>query len=275
MVNIRKDTISVSVIIPCYNCSLVIHRAIESVINQTVSPLEIILVDDQSNDETLGTLYELSLKFKYITIKIIEMKKNEGPGKARNVAWDAAVGKYLAFLDSDDVWESRKLERQYNFMQANEKVNMTGHSSEELRSFKNIPLISDLTIEPWAKISAEELLLKNMFPTRSVMLKSTISHRFATTSFAEDYLLWLSIILTDGEIYFCKSSLAFSFLDTSNTRLSNNFLKMQLGVFSVYRVLYKSSYISYFSFLKLSSFSLIKLPIRYMIFLTKKWGSSL
>jgi len=100
----------VSVIIPCYRCADTIGRAVESMIWQTLPPKEILLVEDYSQDEgkTLASLYDLQRKFQdKITIKVIPLLKNGGPGGARNTGWDEAQQPYLAFLDADDSWHPR------------------------------------------------------------------------------------------------------------------------------------------------------------------------
>lgn len=126
----NKDYAYISVIIPCYNSSKTIERAIESVINQTLLPKEIIVVDDCSNDNTLELLNNFKKKNLKFNIVILSLEKNVGAASARNRAWDIAKYDFIAFLDSDDSWHNKKLEIQYNFMINNPQIVLTGHNCE-------------------------------------------------------------------------------------------------------------------------------------------------
>ena len=90
----------VSVIIPVYNCENYISKSVESVINQDISEVEIILVDDGSTDDSLKVCQLLSLKYR--NIKVIS-QGNKGPGAARNAGLKIATGEYVTFLDGDDL----------------------------------------------------------------------------------------------------------------------------------------------------------------------------
>src|SRR6266513_3016176 len=97
---------TVSVIIPTYNCGRFIREAIDSALAQTHAPLEVIVVDDGSTDETAQVLAEYGA-----TIRCI-WQENQGVAAARNTGLAAARGEYLAFLDADVIWKPRKLELQ-------------------------------------------------------------------------------------------------------------------------------------------------------------------
>ena len=105
----------VSIITPTYNCAKFIGATIESVLNQTYQNFEMIIVDDASKDNT----EEVVKSFKDKRIKYIRLSKNSGPAVARNRAMEEARGKYMAFLDSDDLWKREKLEKQINFIKKN------------------------------------------------------------------------------------------------------------------------------------------------------------
>ncbi|MBQ9199723.1 MAG: glycosyltransferase [Lachnospiraceae bacterium] len=95
-----------SVIMPTFNRGYIIERAIKSVLNQTYDNLELIIVDDGSNDNT----QDIVLKFNDQRIKYIKLDGNYGANKARNVGMDNARGEYLSFLDSDNAWLTNYLE---------------------------------------------------------------------------------------------------------------------------------------------------------------------
>jgi len=107
----------ISIITPNYNCVHFISETMESVLAQTYTNWEMLIVDDCSTDGS----YELALEYaaKDTRIKVIRNEKNSGAAISRNRALDIAQGEYIAFLDSDDLWESDKLEKQITFMKDN------------------------------------------------------------------------------------------------------------------------------------------------------------
>lgn len=104
----------VSVITPTYNAEKYIRQTVESVMDQTFPDWEMICVDDCSNDGTVAQLR--SLQEHDSRIKLFQLEKNSGPGVARDLAVQKAVGRYLAFLDADDLWKPEKLAKQVAFM---------------------------------------------------------------------------------------------------------------------------------------------------------------
>ncbi|MDE6337258.1 MAG: glycosyltransferase family 2 protein [Muribaculaceae bacterium] len=107
----------VSVVSPTYNCGNFIPETIESVLAQSYTNWEMIIVDDCSTDDTKKIVEEYCRKDKRIKYHCLE--KNTGAAEARNTALRLASGKWIAFLDSDDLWKPEKLERQVRFMEEN------------------------------------------------------------------------------------------------------------------------------------------------------------
>lgn len=105
----------VSIIMPSYNTGKFIRKTINSVVNQTYKEWELIIVDDCSNDNT----DEIVSSIKDDRIKYLKNKVNSGAAITRNRALKEAKGKWIAFLDSDDLWKKEKLEKQINFMKEN------------------------------------------------------------------------------------------------------------------------------------------------------------
>ncbi len=107
----------ISIITPAYNAAEFLPKTVESVLSQTFTDYEMIIVDDYSGDDT----YKIACDYaeRDSRIKVIKHKKNAGVAAARNTALKAAKGDFIAFLDSDDLWMSDKLEKQYNFMKEN------------------------------------------------------------------------------------------------------------------------------------------------------------
>src|SRR5699024_9770943 len=98
----------ISVITPAYNSEVYIQETIQSVLNQTYSDWEMIIVDDRSKDNTVRLIKEMQDKDS--RIRLIELEKNSGSAVARNTAIEHSKGRYIAFLDSDDGWYPEKLE---------------------------------------------------------------------------------------------------------------------------------------------------------------------
>ena len=107
----------VSIIIPTYNTEKFIGDTLQSVQNQTYQNWEMILVDDASTDRTVSVIEEFAKNDS--RIKLFKLEKNSGNGFARNIALEKASGKYIAYLDADDLWFPEKLEKQIQFLKAN------------------------------------------------------------------------------------------------------------------------------------------------------------
>lgn len=101
----------VTAIIPAYNRSHCIGRAVKSILAQTVPPSEILVVDDASTDDLAGALAPFGAR-----VRLIRHETNRGPSAARNTGLEAATGDLAAFLDSDDLWHAEKQEKQLAFM---------------------------------------------------------------------------------------------------------------------------------------------------------------
>lgn len=108
----------VSIITPTYNCGKFISRTIDSVQAQTYENWEMIIVDDRSTDNTKEIVEEYIKNDNRIQYFLLDV--NSGAAVARTTAMNLAKGKYMAFLDSDDIWTPDKLERQIKWMQDNE-----------------------------------------------------------------------------------------------------------------------------------------------------------
>jgi glycosyltransferase involved in cell wall biosynthesis len=108
------ETPRISVVMPAYNSAAFIHRAIKSVWAQTYTPLELIVVDDGSIDDTAQAAAAVDPRTKVIR------QPNGGPGSARNRGAKESTGDWIAFLDADDAWRPNKLERQLPHLQRDE-----------------------------------------------------------------------------------------------------------------------------------------------------------
>ena len=119
----------ISIIIPTYNGSKNIHRAITSILNQTYPNIEIIVVDDTSKDNTVEVVEQI----KDSRIKLLKHKENKNGAAARNTGIKESKGEYIAFLDDDDEWLPEKLMKQMRYLNAKDskewKAALTGRST--------------------------------------------------------------------------------------------------------------------------------------------------
>jgi glycosyltransferase involved in cell wall biosynthesis len=111
------DAPSVSIVIPAYNASATVRASVDSVLAQAVEDLEVIVVDDGSKDDTT----EVARAIDDPRVKVIE-QRNAGPSAARNAGLAAARGRYVGFLDADDLWLPTKLVRQLHWLDAHPDV---------------------------------------------------------------------------------------------------------------------------------------------------------
>ncbi len=129
-------TPKVSVIIPSYNATRFVKTTIDSVLAQTFQDFEIVVVDDGSTDNTKEVLQDYGDKIRYL------YKENGGVSKARNYGIENANGKYIAFLDADDVWMPEKLEKQVELLESNAEIGLcyvaTQKVDEELNYLSTI-----------------------------------------------------------------------------------------------------------------------------------------
>lgn len=104
----------VSIVMPTYNVSTFLEETVKSVIQQSYSNWELVIVDDCSVDDTPNLIQELALSDDRIRYEL--SPENQGAGITRNKALSMATGQYIAFLDSDDLWHPEKLTKQLSFM---------------------------------------------------------------------------------------------------------------------------------------------------------------
>lgn len=184
-----RNDIRVSVIIPCFNAEQFIGDAIESVLKQSWHNFELLIVDDASKDGTCDVVRKYVEKD--TRIKLISLDTNGGAAAARNVAIDKAKGRYLAFLDSDDLWMPNKLKVQIEEMEKTDAAfSCTGYIVKSKKELKR-------TVTPPEKIT-EELLLSGFAPGCPTVIID-IKHigeklYMPNIKAAEDIAFWIMIL---------------------------------------------------------------------------------
>jgi glycosyltransferase involved in cell wall biosynthesis len=180
----------VSVITASYNTAPFISQTIESVLHQSYQNWEMIIVDDRSSDNSTEVIRHFADADPRITLIVLE--QNGGPAIARNKAIETARGRYLAFLDSDDLWHAHKLKTQIAFMQKNnyaftysyyDMIDEEGHSLHKSR------IVPD-------KLSYRDMLKTNYIGCLSAIYDTKMLGKITMPLIRkrQDYGLWLRIL---------------------------------------------------------------------------------
>lgn len=213
----REDLISV--ITPVYNVQRYIGKTIDSILGQTFGNFEIILVDDYSKDESAAIIKQYCDK--YPNIIYYRQEKNMGAAVARNKALEVANGRYVAFLDSDDLWLPEKLEKQMKLMK-NISAPMT-YTAIEMIDENNV------LVKPKRKVreSVDYLFLlhNTMIATSSVIVdrKQLGDFRMPLRRSGQDYATWLMLLRNGAVAYGIDEALVR--YRVGNKSLSSNKLK--------------------------------------------------
>ena len=189
MNNIFNET-SVDIILPNYNSELYISETINSIINQTFKNWKLTVVDDNSNIETQKILK------KYVdhpNINIIWLKKNKRAGFCRNLAIRNSKSDYIAFIDSDDIWDKEKLSKQLNFMIKN-KYYFTYTNYLPFKSDKKQNNLRE--IKPDKYFTFEKFTKNTSIATSTMIIKkSSIGNvKFSNVKICEDYFFKCQIL---------------------------------------------------------------------------------
>jgi len=256
-----KECAPISVVIRALNSAPTILRTLTTVALQSLAPLEIIVVDDHSTDETVN-IVQLFAKQSNIDTRIITMTENSGAGTARNVGWSMANGEFIAFLDADDLWHPQKLEIQYDFLRKNPQLAMSCHDRTVTES-DHWEYVEADTIAV-SKYSLRHFLVRNRCATPTVMVRSSLQQRFEDKKrYAEDYLLWLTICSHYGSIQFLHISLTHCSNPIYGGKgLSGGFGNMQRGESAAFISLFRSGAMNLPTLLAAISWSYIKFLIR-------------
>lgn len=187
----------VSIITPTYNCGKFIARTIESVQKQTYTDWEMIIVDDCSKDDTKAVVEEYMANDSRIKYHIFE--NNSGAAVARTRAMELAQGKYMAFLDSDDIWKSDKLEKQLAYMKEND-VNFCCTAYEQIDEEDNK---LGRVIKTVKKTDYNRLLLDCPVGNSTVMYNVEKMGKFAVPNIRKrnDDALWLQMLKKEKYIW--------------------------------------------------------------------------
>ena len=264
---------TVSVVVPCFQARGTLRRALESVFGQTLQPREVIAVDDASADGTWEELQRIQGEVGAGQLQIQRQERNLGPSAARNAGWEAATGKYVAFLDADDSWHPRKLEIQVQYMERNPSVVCSAHlhvaSGDGTRDLN----VGDSP--PAVELSFQKLLWRNRFVTSAAMIRREIPLRFpAEQRHMEDHRLWLELVRAGHRLARIEAALALIHKPAFGAGgLSAELSAMERAELGNYRALYRSGAISAPLLSVLTAWSLAKFARRGAIVAWRRFSS--
>ena len=200
-----------SVVLPVFNGEACIGRAARSVLGQTISDLELIVVDDGSTDRT----NEVVSRYSEPRLEFIRLEKNSGPAAARNAGVSRARGDYIAFLDSDDEWLPTKLERQLELIVASPPaigICTTGFRIHRIATGR----FQDTIPDPNADWYRQQLTMCALGPGSTLMVKREVFSQVGAFDVAlrrfEDWD-WMIRCLAVHAIVICPSVLAILHVD--------------------------------------------------------------
>ena len=228
----------VSIIVPFYKKIAYFKRTYNSILNQKYKNIEIIIIYD---DEDLTDLKKIKKILKRNT-KLIINKKNLGAGFSRNKGIKVSRGKYIAFIDSDDLWDKNKLEIQYNHMKKNNS--RISHTNYKIIDKNNNLLGINIAKD---NLNYQELINSCDIGLSTVMIQKDVFKisMFKNIKTKEDYALWLELA-RNGEKFSALNLNLSSYRKTSNS-LSSSFKNKLVNGFIVYNKYEKKNlFISFF-----------------------------
>lgn len=221
---------NISVVIPAYNASGSLKRAIESCMRQTLPAHEIIIIDDASTDNTIEIVKQ------YPDIILLPLQQNAGPSKARNTGWDAATGDIIAFLDADDEWHEEKLACISKAFQQNKDIKLLGHPYSLDKTG-----ITSHQVQPVLKTYAG-ILLRNSYQPSCIAVKKTLPLRFDESyRYCEDHELVIRVAHQYGCYWLPVSLTILGRPQLTAGGASGNTWKMRRGELRLYSSIYKQS----------------------------------
>ena len=220
----------VSIIIPVYNAERFLDETINTVLSQTYTDWELILVNDcsEDNSEKIYSKYKGDKRIIWYN-----QKKNGGPALARNKGIDLAKGQYICFLDSDDLWDKDKLEKQIKFMK--EKKCAFSYHSYEFANEECVPMGKKVIAKE--KLTYKQALKNNIISTITVMFDVKIIDKnlikMPDFKYVEDTATWWKILRNGYVAYGIPK--VFSYYRRISNSNSSNKLRTQKPLWNLYR----------------------------------------
>jgi glycosyltransferase involved in cell wall biosynthesis len=259
------NNITVSVVIPCYNSAETIESCLKSVLSQTYQDLEILVIDDGSTDHSADIVSGFMVKLERPERLRLIKQVNAGPSSARNTGVRMALGKWVAFLDSDDCWDVRKLAIQMEYASLNSDLALLGVECAKP---------SGAGSSSFSSVSFDQLLFKNYFKTSGVLMRRSVALEIPfdeKMKYSEDYRVWL-LTSFKYKVGIINKNLCDSIVRKKafgESGLSSNLVAMQKGEIANYRHLYNGKHINLTKYLECIGYSYLKYFRRIMITFAK------
>ena len=214
MENKKKEKTKIDIILPNYNSSQFIIKTIKSILNQSYKNWKLIIVDDFSDKKTKNILKKISKKK---NVKVFFLNKNYGAGFCRNFAIKKSNSPYLAFIDSDDIWEKDKLKKQISFM----KKNNFSFSYTDYKTFGE----KNRKVNSPTKLNYYDFLRNTSIATSTMMIKRNVigNIRFTNTKICEDFFFKCKLLKKTGYA-FCLNEYLMNYRIRKNS-LQSNYLR--------------------------------------------------
>lgn len=246
MNEVSKNFFSIDIIMPSYNKARYLDDSIKSIIYQTLKNWNLYIIDDNSTDDSWKIINKYSeLK----NVNIIKLKKNKGPSFCRNLGMRLSKSKYISFIDSDDTWDSKKLEKQIRFMEDNNFVfTYTDYTpffeKDGIKKIKKpTSLVESFNFETFIRNSS--INTTTMIISRSILK----THRFKKIKLLEDYIFKCGLLINNKAIKLNENLATYRILNKSRSskRIKNiywlwkvnkefnklNFIENVLSIFSI------------------------------------------
>lgn len=219
----------VSIITPCYNGEQYIEDTIKSVISQDFPDFEMLIIDDCSSDGSARIIKQYSTKDQ--RIKYFKTSKKSGsPSLPRNIGIENSRGKYIAFLDADDIWLPKKLDSQVRFMEDNNlDMSYSFYEKIDWNGVRDNRIVKTRIVATY-----KSLLISNSIPCLTSMIRKSVigDTRFKHIQ-QEDYCFWLDILNKGVQAHnLCEVTALYR--EAKNSRSANK-LDMFKGHWNVIR----------------------------------------
>lgn len=194
---IQNDFGLISIIMAAYNAEKTIEQAINSVLSQTYTNFELLVVNDCSTDRTAELVKSIAAKDS--RVRLISNVKNNGVSYTRKHGLEEAKGSWIAILDSDDAWAPEKLEKQIDFQRrTNADLLFTGSA---FMDSEGQPI--DWYLHAPAEVTYRQLLKQNVLSNSSALVRKELyaKHYAIGDGMHEDFAIWLSILKEGKKAY--------------------------------------------------------------------------
>lgn len=211
--------VNITVLMPAFNASKYIATAIQSILTQSFTDFELLIIDDGSTDNSLQVIQS----FKDKRIRIIQNEKNLGLIKTLNKGIKSAKGKYIARMDADDISLPQRLEKQFNFLEQNPQFALVGTQATFIRQNQITNKVFEIPTN--SEILPIYSLFYCPFVHPSVMIRTDILKNFYYSedfTASEDYELWTRILRTYKGKNLAEALLQYRIHDNNSSNIHND-----------------------------------------------------